>query len=158
MADLIVPREHQREIDDIACEPRDTSQLSEPLADSMLEYSLQRLKDVGQFDPTSPQDAQKAMFQEQLETLADGGPSASHTALITPATATNNASLGTQFANGYNFVNSQALGMSGQPYAVHPTMASNGADMDFDWWQYNLNDFQESTFSYEAMFGRDTIL
>lgn len=64
-------RSDHNDLDHIAREARDIGALSEPLADSVLQYSLRQLKPGARFDRDIVQDLEKELYPKDLAQLLD---------------------------------------------------------------------------------------
>ena len=61
------PRARVNELEQLAAEAPDTGQLSEPLADSVLQYTLRRLKPNSSAGPTHPPADSKTLYPDELD-------------------------------------------------------------------------------------------
>jgi hypothetical protein len=67
-----------KNLDQLAGEVRDSAQLAEPLADSVLEYSLRRLRPAAHHEPSrTRQEVNNATLEDQLDELLEDIPRAS---------------------------------------------------------------------------------
>ncbi len=138
------------ELDQLASEPRETDQLSEPLADSVLQYTLRRLKRDVHPGRDRAKDGTKALYPDDLDRLMnETSPSASGSQRTSdPAT--------TRF-EGNSASNAYVVGASGIPaygeWTAGTLMAMEQNNGGLDWWDFGLdNGIQGPTGLYEDMF------
>ena len=145
---------HLSELDRLARETRDTSQLSEPLADSVLDYTLRRLKPDTNADHGAVQELEKTFIPDELSRVMDED----------SASQTQNLSVPTMRLDGQSYLavgdqghgGTARSGRMSAPWdrtgtAIMPTLQTN----DYDWWQVNLDSIQTPVLPYDELFSLD---
>ncbi|KIW11570.1 hypothetical protein PV08_10871 [Exophiala spinifera] len=140
-------------LDQLAGQPRETGQLSEPLADSVLQYTLRRLKPGSNVSPSSLRDLEASTDAEVLNSLLGD-----HATL--PAHVVD---------NGRGPPDRQPLPATLEGYntAIDPTPPQGSETLmrspvvpalqgiNYDWWHLDLDNIQPPTIPYDDMFNLD---
>ena len=139
------------DLDRIAAESRDTGQLTEPLAHSVLEYGLRKLTPSTKTDANAGRDQERSSYPDDLAKLMDE----SLDIPLAPASATPTH----PFAAGVD--QGESSGSLGQPLTgdcwdraktpVFPFLQGN----EYDSWQFNLNSIQDPSMPYDDFLGID---
>jgi hypothetical protein len=144
---------HLSELDMVAAEAREVGQLTEPLADSVLDYTLQRLKpsDTVQSPAMRPTDPQT--LPGELSQLIEEDHSLSLSAPQARSSKTQPGPSATALAQQTHFGNDP------QAPSHSDRMRTPGialTDMTgLDWWEVGLGDIQEPVLPYEDLFNLD---
>lgn len=141
---------HLSELDHLAIQTRHIGQLSEPLADSVLEYTLQRLKPGASSDLGALHDLEAANFPDSLTQLMDESPTFM---LPTAQKSSLNENL---FPSSTNQGDCSGVQRASASDAWQRT--TNLAPMQYngyDWWQFDLDNIQQPVLPYDDMFTFD---
>ncbi|OQV04572.1 Fungal specific transcription factor domain-containing protein [Cladophialophora immunda] len=153
MAGSTEPQAHFSELDEVAGEPRDVGQLAEPLADSVLDYTLRRLRpDRAVLSPAAqalerqpcPDDLSQLMGEDSSSSLNPSSQSARPEGPI--------PSMGLDQSNYLVSTAPQMVG--GWDRMRTPTMQSLNND-GLDWWEVSLDNIQQPILPYEELFNLD---
>ncbi|KEF52228.1 uncharacterized protein A1O9_11855 [Exophiala aquamarina CBS 119918] len=149
-------RSDLNDLDHIAHEARDTGALSEPLADSVLQYSLRQLRPGARFDRDIVQELEKETYPSDLTQLLEysvGAPSQSST--VVPAMNPERESMST--------TSEAAAGTLGTMYHaavstdwIRGSFFPNEQGNPYDWLQLNPDGFLQPFFSYDDSFDVNT--
>ena len=145
---------HLSDLDRLAGETRDSGQLLEPLADSVLDYTLRRLKPDAKFEPRAIQELEKTQYPDDLSQLIDEDSTFPRQNSLVPMMRLD----GQSYSAGVNQGNSGAARIptvSG-PWdrmgsAPMPSLQSSG----YDWWQLGLDGIQQPILPYDDLFSLD---
>ena len=145
---------HLSDLDQLASETRDTGQLLEPLADSVLDYTLRRLKPGAYADSRAAQDLEKMPCPDDLSQLMDEDSTLLRQNLSAPVMRMDGQSQAVAVDQGRS-------GSAWAPYVSGSWDRSGTAPMTFprsngyDWWQLNLDSIQQPILPFDEMFGLD---
>lgn len=139
------------DLDRIAGESRDTGQLTEPLAHSVLEYGLRKLTPSTKAGAIAGRDQDRSSYPDDLAQLMDE----SLDIPLVPAASTPTHPLAAGVEQG------QSSGSLLQPFngdswdrvktPVFPFLQGS----DYDSWQFNLNSIQDTSMPYDDFLGID---
>jgi hypothetical protein len=137
------------ELDQLASEAPTTGQLFEPLADSVLQYTLRRLKLNATSGRDRAKDGTKTLYPDDLDQLMNDSPPSASGSQPTSEPAM------TRF-QGNSASNAFAVGATGIPaygeWTTSPLMATE-QNNGLDWWDFGLeNGIQGPTGLYEDIF------
>jgi hypothetical protein len=144
---------HLSELDEVAGEPRDVGQLAEPLADSVLDYTLRRLRPDRDVLSPAAQALESQPCPDDLSQLMDEDSSSSR----------NQSS---QSARTEGLLPSVGLDQSNYLVSTTPQMAGSWDRMrtppmqpldnyGLDWWEVSLDRIQQPILPYEELFNLD---
>ena len=145
---------HLSDLDRLAGETRDTGQLSEPLADSVLDYTLRRLKPDAKIDACAVQELEKTLYSDDLSQLLESHSTFPPQNPSAPTMRMDEHSYSAAAEQG-NCGSAQIPPVSG-PWdrmgaALMPSLQSNG----YAWWQLSLDNIQQPILPYDELFGLD---
>ena len=146
---------HLSDLDRLAGETRDTGQLSEPLADSVLDYTLRRLKPDAKIDSRAVQELGKTLHHDDLSQLME-----EESAFPRPISSAPMMRMdGQSYSAAVDQENSGAARIptvSGpwdrRGTAPMPSLQSNG----YDWWQFSLDSLQQPILPYDELLSLDS--
>jgi hypothetical protein len=156
----LVGREDNRaqvnELDQLASEAPETGQLSEPLADSILQYTLRRLKLNASSSQDRPGGGSKTLYPDDLDRLMNEAPPSSSGSQRTGEPAATRFEGNSALRNVNLTSNAFTMGTSGVPtygdWTNSPPMAMD-QNSSLDWWHFGLdNSIQEPTGLYDDVF------
>ena len=143
---------HLSELDHLAIQTRHVGQLSEPLADSVLEYTLRRLKPGAHSDLGALHDLEVPNFPDSLTQLMDESPTFTLPNATIPATSLN----GNLFPSATNQGDgSDVPRVSASDAWQRTTPVAPVQYNGYDWWQFNLDNIQQPILPYDDMFNFD---
>ena len=150
--DAVESQVHRSEFDEVASEARDVGQLAEPLADSVLNYTLRRLKPNEVNAPLAVQVLEKTAFPETISQLMD-----EDTTFVQQPLQPQGAGAETSLM----IFDRQSGDTAAVPHAYAygdrdgimsmPAVDSNG----LDWWELSLDNIQQPILPYEELFNLD---
>lgn len=155
MTDSIGSQEHLSDLDRLASERRDTGKLSEPLADSVLNYTLRRLKPDAKVDSRAIQELEQSLHLDDLSHFMDvnsGIPSQIAPAPMmrpdgqsysAPADQGNVGSAWAALSGNWDWMRSSQM----------PSLQGSGSG--YDWWQLNLDSIQQPILPDDELFSLD---
>ena len=145
---------HLSELDELAGEPRDVGQLAEPLADSVLNYTLRRLRPNEDGESPAVQTLEQPPWPDDLSQLMneDCAVSLSNPAkhLTRTADPLSTAGFG-QSRNGEATVLQVPTYWEQMRAPAMPPLHSN----DLDWWELGLENTQQPILPYDELFNLD---
>ncbi|KIY01449.1 uncharacterized protein Z520_03001 [Fonsecaea multimorphosa CBS 102226] len=144
---------HLTELDELAGEPRDVGQLAEPLADSVLDYTLRRLRPDRVVLSPAAQALKRQPCPDDLSQLMDEDSSLS----LNPSSqsARPEGPLPSVGLDQSNFLTSTAPQITGAWDRMRtPTMQPLNSD-GLDWWEMTLDSIQQPILPYEELFNLD---
>lgn len=151
------PQAHLTELDELAGEPRDVGQLAEPLADSVLDYTLRRLRPNSNADSDVVEALEKAPDPDELSQLMN----ADYTApppRNPPSQQTGGAQLPPVACDEQSY---GSVGLPQVPGYWDRTRPSGLPPVDIeglDWWEASLENIQQPILSYDELFSLDFTL
>ena len=139
------------DLDRIAGESRDTGQLAEPLADSVLEYGLRKLKPNANPAAVATHGLEKPLYPDELSQLLDERAQNLSVPLATTAVQFPQAAMDLHRSGESYFpqTNEHMWNRVRTP-PVPPAQGSN-----YDFWQFSLDGIQEPVMPYDDMLGMD---
>ena len=145
---------HFSDLDQLAGEARDTGQLSEPLADSVLDYTLRRLKPDAKVDSRAVQELEKTIYPDDLSQLMDKDSTFQSQNSLAPMMRLD----GQLYSAATDQRNRGAtrIPLVSAPWdqiATAPMSSLQGHG--YDWWQFGLDSIQQPLLPYDEMFGLD---
>jgi hypothetical protein len=148
------PQAHLSELDEVAGEPRDIGQLSEPLADSVLDYTLQRLKPSEDVPSPIVQAPEKPPVPDDLSQLMDEPSNFSHSNSSSQLTRENARSLPSAFDQQNS--DGVAVAQTSPPWErwrapAMPFLNPTG----YEWWELGLDNTQQPILPYDELFNLD---
>ncbi|KUJ09191.1 uncharacterized protein LY89DRAFT_763921 [Mollisia scopiformis] len=154
---LEVSQDSLSDLDRLASEKRDTGQLAEALADSVMDYTLRRLKPDVKVDNAAAQGLDKVSYPNNLSKLMEenSGP-------VEQISSTAQARLDDQIPQPR--LNQASSGDGDIPYTsmswAQMSIASTStpllqSDDSYDWWKLGLDDLQQPILSYDELFSLD---
>lgn len=148
------PQAHLSDLDRLATETRDTGKLSEPLADSVLDYTLRRLKPDANVDSRTVQELEKTLYPDDLSQLMEVNSIFPWQNSLTSMMRLDGQSYSGPLDQG----NNGAARISSIPgpwermrNAHVPSVQSNG----YDWWQLSLDSIQQPVLPGDELFSLD---
>lgn len=150
------PQAHLTELDELAGEPRDVGQLAEPLADSVLDYTLRRLRPNSNAESNVVEVLEKAPIPDELSQLMDTD------SIVPPRDPSSQPTGGVQLPTvARDEQNYGSFTVPQVPGYWDRTRASGLPPVDIDgldWWEASLENIQEPILSYDELFNLDFTL
>ena len=164
MAETTDPQAHLSDLDRLASETRDIGQLSEPLADSVLNYTLRRLKPDAKVDSRAVQELEKSLYPDELAQtmdkesdilqMIDRDSNSQRQNLFAPMMRLDGQSYSATADQGNSDISwippvSRPWNRMGT--APVPSLHSNS----YDWWQLGLDSLQQPILPYDELLSLD---
>ena len=133
---------------------RDTGQLSEPLADSVLEYTLRRLRPGAKADSGTVQALERTVYDEDLSQIIHEDQSLPKQSSTAPLVRMDGQwdYLARDQSNSAGIQNFYIPGPWDRMGASSMTALQND---DYGWWQLGLDSLQQPILPYEELFNLD---
>src|ERR1700677_3917209 len=144
---------HLSDIDRFAGETRDTGQLSEPLADSVLNYTLRRLDPDAKVDSRAVQELENSLYHDELSQMMEKDSTVPRQDLLAPMMR----------LEGHSHTAADQLNVGATRVPPAPgawdrmgtvpmaSLQSNG----YNWWQLGLDSLQQPILPYDELFSSD---
>ncbi|KAJ9608820.1 hypothetical protein H2200_006591 [Cladophialophora chaetospira] len=145
---------HLDELDELAGEPRDTGQLAEPLADSVLDYTLRRLGPKEVVDSASIRVLEETQYSDELSNLMYEGPKPTH-AYLQPGPMREERNLYSSIPGQRHHTQPVAAQVSDFWDRTRAPSEPFSNSNNLDWWDLGLENIQQPILPYEDLFNLD---